>query len=189
MRIEVLLLLIGTINTTVVQNITGTLVHMSLIQNGDIPFQQLTYPIPSSNSIVSLFFKITYPDYSNTLVYFSFTPINLSLSAQTLSNLIAKGDPLLSYMDELNTVGNYAQVFNLYIPNSATNVYLGLYNLDLPEVIVTKNYNFMLQFSSNVKVCYTCPYFAQLTGGLSCQCSPCPSNTIGDACQYSITPL
>jgi hypothetical protein len=96
---------------------------------------------------------------------------------------------MLAYMDILNAIGGVTQLINIFIPDSATTLYLSFYNFDLPEVTDDKTYNLLIQFSNNIKICTNCPLGTTIGSGLSCQCNPCPSNSRGIACQYTLTTL
>jgi hypothetical protein len=159
-----------------------------LTQSGQNTFQQLFFPIPAGSGILSIYFNITNMPYSNTLLLVSFAPITLNLTAQQLSSLVATAHPLLSYMNLMAAIGDSPQLINIYVPSTASTLYVGMFNFDLPEVISSKSYFMKIEFSNNIKICEKCPP-GSTNAGLSCQCSPCYSNAIGPACQYSLTPL
>lgn len=89
-------------------------------------------------------------------------------------------------MDILRVNGGFNQLISMRFPNGTNTLYFMLYNLDLPNTLTNKTYTMQIATSSIGTIyCYDCPQGAKLTlvNG-ACQCSPCPDDNYGPACEF-----
>lgn len=95
-------------------------------------------------------------------------------------------------MDINSAIGGVTQLVNIMIPSNSTTVYITLFNFDLPQITSDKSYTLYMSTLYYGKICYSCPYGAQLvvsSNPLACQCAPCSSNYVGCACQYYLNSI
>jgi hypothetical protein len=94
-------------------------------------------------------------------------------------------------MDLERAISGNRQRINLPLPSDTPKVYLAIYNLDLPGIVVSKNYIMDLIFLEEGKVCESCPYGSTLefTEDETCLCVPCPRHYYGRACSNYVPTL
>jgi hypothetical protein len=132
---------------------------------------------------------VTNQAYSNLALLIDVNPIgSLNITAQSLSKYYTQSNAILQQMDIPRVIGGYSQLISIKVPYGSNTLYFMLYNLDLPNVLTNKSYSIQIATSIIGSVfCYDCPPTTRLTlvNG-ACQCSPCPDNTYGPACEFYI---
>ncbi len=91
-------------------------------------------------------------------------------------------------MDIPRVIGGFNQLISIRLPYGSNTLYLMLYNFDLPNVLTNKTYSIQITTSYFGYIyCFECPPSTRLTfvNG-ACQCSPCPDNNYGPACEFYI---
>lgn len=116
----------------------------------------------------------------------STTPITVSLTKQSLSEMYSNQSSLLSSIDLFGAINGDFQLVNLRYSYANNNqVYMAFFNLDQPTLMTDKQYYLSLRAAtSSGLICFSCPWYSTL--GLNCQCSPCNANHYGKQCDYYI---
>lgn len=156
-------------------------------QSGGSQFQQLAFNITAGFNVINIQFQVSNYSLPNLLLLAGFAPTTTNVTLADLATYSSTQNALLSQMNLLSAIGGNVQNINLAIPSNGTKIYFTIYNFDFPELTPDKYYTITLNYLTSGVMCSSCPNATALAvsnTSLKCQCSPCPSDYVGEWCQY-----
>jgi hypothetical protein len=158
-------------------------------QNGAQYITYYNFTVPEPSTTVACVFGVQNIPYSNTIMFASTSPISITLTRQSISEMYLNLSSLLSNMDLFGAINGDLQLVNLRYSYANNNkVYLAFFNLDQPTSIADKQYYLSFRtVTTTGLICFSCPWGSSLS--FNCQCSPCDNNRYGKQCNYYVEPM